>query len=396
MISVASDGMQRRCVDGAILSISAGAVHVAASGSHHDLGVLGILLAVAGVGQLALGAFVLDRPEPRRMRAVAVFNCIAVLAWAVSRTIGLPLQGAAGAIQSPGVQDVTAAVLGAGAVVVALGAPRRSPGERALTARSPVLAVFGLVLVGIAAPHHHDTVEQAVPILEAGHLSDRLPPDEGIALLGLSARAPMPGSTPDNHSHDGHHGTGFSEPRPARALNRAELSAFEQQWSRAVLAAEALATADDAIAAGYTQASTEALGVGSHWVKWSFVDMPFDPAKPSMLLFKETRHDQPPELVGFSYYVASPDEPAGFAGPNDIWHRHHGMCFVDGWLRSENVALRGDCPDTWIDGRDLWMLHAWTASGWSNSRGLFADMNPSLCGRRPLTPDILSCDPAGL
>jgi hypothetical protein len=102
---------------------------------------------------------------------------------------------------------------------------------------------------------------------------------------------------------------------------------------------------------------------------------------------------EPPELVGFSYWVASAAEPNGFAGPNDKWHAHQGMCFIDSWLRSENVEVRNDCADTWIDGSDLWMLHAWPVPGSTNRWGPFADMNPSLCGAPPNTPDILKCNP---
>jgi hypothetical protein len=68
---------------------------------------------------------------------------------------------------------------------------------------------------------------------------------------------------------------------------------------------------------------------------------------------------------------------------------------VDGWLRTENVAQRSDCPDTWIDGSDLWMLHAWVVPGFENRWGPFSDIHPALCGRKPGQPDILSCNPAG-
>jgi hypothetical protein len=186
---------------------------------------------------------------------------------------------------------------------------------------------------------------------------------------------------------------GFAEPPPPEPLSGETLASFEQEWAQAVGAAEEIATLERAVALGYAQASTEALGLGSHWVKWSLVDKPFDPARPSMLLFEDMRHGQPPELVGFSYWVASPHEPEGFAGPNDRWHSHHGLCFVDGWLRSEDIEKREDCSDTWIDGSDLWMLHAWPVARWDNSWGLFADINRALCGRKPLTPDIVTCDP---
>lgn len=85
-----------------------------------------------------------------------------------------------------------------------------------------------------------------MPILEAGDLSDRLPQQEAIALLGLAARAPLSGST--GHSHGGGHGMGFEQPPGAPALSEAQLASFEQQLAEAVAAAETLATLDQAVA----------------------------------------------------------------------------------------------------------------------------------------------------
>jgi hypothetical protein len=58
--------------------------------------------------------------------------------------------------------------------------------------------------------------------------------------------------------------------------------------------------------------------------KWA-VYGDFDPAHPVELLFDGTNDNS--GLVGLSYVAAHPgDEPlAGFTGPNDLWHRHHGF-----------------------------------------------------------------------
>ena len=380
-------------VNAAILSIAAGAVHVAASNSHLDVGALGVLLGVTGVAQLALGVVILIAPSTRGLQIVAVVNGLAVLAWALSRTVGLPLPGEAGELQHVGVQDVTDALLGAGATAFAVAALRRPSRDGSLSTWVTATVAIGLTLIGIFTPHHHSHSDQSVPIAEAGQVSERLPNEEAMALLALSARSPLPGSSDHSHGSGGGHGGGFKEPPPLVPLDDAEQAEFEQQWAQAIGAAQTLSTLEAAQAAGYRQASTETPGLGSHWVKWSLVDEPFDPAKPSMLLFKELRYGQPPDLVGFSYWVASAAEPEGFAGPNDKWHAHHGMCFIDGWLRSENLELRDECSDTWIDGSDLWMLHAWPVPGSGNRWGPFADMNPELCATPRQTPDILKCDP---
>ena len=49
------------------------------------------------------------------------------------------------------------------------------------------------------------------------------------------------------------------------------------------------------------------MGVGTHWIKWSLVGRPFDPAAPSMLLF-DGMPGRPIRLVGFSYWVESARE----------------------------------------------------------------------------------------
>jgi hypothetical protein len=164
--------------------------------------------------------------------------------------------------------------------------------------------------------------------------------------------------------------------------------ALERELRAASDAACALRTSDDARRAGYVLSSAYTEGVGTHWTNWSLVDAPFDPARPSMLLYAP-RHGVD-ELVGFSYWVRSPAAPAGFTGDADHWHRHFGLCFDHtGMLQQEGVANARQCDGTWLNGSDLWMLHAWVAPGYANAWGTFAPMNPSLCRRN--VPDILRC-----
>ena len=99
-----------------------------------------------------------------------------------------------------------------------------------------------------------------------------------------------------------------------------------------------------------------------------------------MLLFDELKWGQGPELIAFSYWVASPDPPEGFAGEMDRWHAHLGMCFENGWLTTDNWP-RESCDGDWINGSDLWMLHAWVVPGVENDTGIFETINPKLCER---------------
>ena len=158
----------------------------------------------------------------------------------------------------------------------------------------------------------------------------QLPASEAAAIDALAAVASQV-FPPAGDAH-GHGATGHAD---SHALTAAQQSEFDRQWQTAVAAVPTLDSVEEAAAAGYTQASFTAPGVGVHWVKWSLVDRPFDPAAPSMLLF-DPRSD-PPALAGFSYWLRADNEPAGFAGPNDTWHRHSGLCVANGWVDREDV-----------------------------------------------------------
>jgi hypothetical protein len=212
----------------------------------------------------------------------------------------------------------------------------------------------------------------------------RLPADEAAAIEALAAVA-SPLFPPAGHAH-GHTGTGEAESHPLEGLHQAR---FDAEWAEAVAAVPALDSTAEAAAAGYTQASVTAPGVGVHWVKWSLIDRPFDPSTPSMLLF-DPRSD-PPALAGFSYWVRSTVEPGGFAGPNDTWHQHSGLCVVNGWIDREDVSGPDVCAGSYLGGRDLWMLHAWVVPGWENRWGEFASTNPRLCPPIAGTPDVSRC-----
>lgn len=216
----------------------------------------------------------------------------------------------------------------------------------------------------------------------------RLPASEAAAVDALAAVASQV-FPPDGHAH-GHGATGQVE---SHALTAAQQSEFDRQWQTAVAAVPALDSAEEAAAAGYTQASFTAPGVGVHWVKWSLIDRPFDPAAPSMLLF-DPRSD-PPALAGFSYWLRAADEPTGFAGPNDTWHRHSGLCVANGWVDREDVPSSTECAGSYFGGRDLWMLHAWVVPEWQNRWGEFATTNPLLCPPIAGTPDLSRCPNPG-
>jgi hypothetical protein len=178
-----------------------------------------------------------------------------------------------------------------------------------------------------------------------------------------------------HHSGGGHDTWG---PIAAVPISVSEQAILGAQWTIEQDAARQLLTTEAAAAAGYVQASTQLPGIGTHWISWDLVDRPFDPAKPSMLLFDQSP-SHPARLAGFSYWVRSAAEPIGFAGANDHWHMHHGLCFSNGWLMDEGLADPAACTGTWLNGTDLWMLHAWVVPGATNRWGDFAPRDAAIC-----------------
>ena len=264
-----------------------------------------------------------------------------------------------------------------------------------------VVALLAVVLTACAGAEAKGSIPDAPPALAAttstipaGPLPlapltptdpNRIAPEEQSAIDALAAvSSPLFPRNGHGHTHGG--------PATQAALSEADQATFDDQWAQAVAAAEQLDTVAKANAAGYVVASTNAAGVGVHFVKWSLIDKPFDPTTPSMLLF-DLRPD-PPVLVGFSYWVHSTGVPAGFAGDNDHWHQHSGLCIVNGWVDRENVAGPSLCAGAYLGGSDLWMLHAWVVPGYENRWGEFADTNPLLCPPVNATADIARCPTA--
>jgi hypothetical protein len=137
----------------------------------------------------------------------------------------------------------------------------------------------------------------------------------------------------------------------------------------------------DAEAAGYRMVTPYVPLIGAHYIKFSLMDGSFDIETPEMLLYDGTAPDS--GIVGLSYYVISRSgSPDGFAGPNDHWHQHIGLC-INGDLvvvgaedtTDEECAARGG---TKVDGSDGWMVHAWVVPGWESPQGVFSPEHAGL------------------
>jgi hypothetical protein len=226
-----------------------------------------------------------------------------------------------------------------------------------------IVGVFGLASAAIASPSARD---------HAAHShGDAAVDDKGLAAL----------------SNGHHHAIGPEQ--PLDATTRAQLTheiAVTQQ------AAAAYPTVAAAEAAGYRRAGPYSPGLGTHYIRPSGeglnVDGVMDDAdllNPLALIFAGTAPDSP--LAGFMYYSMSPNEPAGFSGPNDKWHYHTNTCIsyhADGTLDAPFGADSDVPADLCVKAggqvlqQTQWMVHVWSVPGWESQQGLFGEVNPAL------------------
>jgi len=158
-------------------------------------------------------------------------------------------------------------------------------------------------------------------------------------------------------------------------------------------------TVKDAEAAGYHRAGPFIPGLGTHYVGGKMSRggalSDDDILHPSTIIYDGTKSDSP--IAGFMYIAnaSGPQgaigsaEPEGFAGPNDHWHYHTGICLVrgekgatealgfDGSITKESCGAK---HGNWV-ATTQYLLHVWTVPGYTDALGVFAHMNPALtCG----------------
>jgi hypothetical protein len=267
-------------------------------------------------------------------------------------------------------------------------APR--PHRCSRRARRACALLLALVLLDACSPERERSLPDIGTLRCASTRAPAAQPSSltALAQVGSKERAPLHGVI----EHSGHGRAGAEPPIDVRGPTRSTLA---RELRAAAQVACQLHTTDDATRAGYVMSASFTEGVGTHWTNWRDIDAPFDPARPAMLLYGPRLGET--QLVGFSYWVRTtePAGPVGFAGPADKWHRHFGLCFDrTGLLQRENVRSPLLCDGVYLNGADMWMLHAWVVPGAANAWGLFAALNPQLCRRD--VADINRCpDVAG-
>lgn len=216
-------------------------------------------------------------------------------------------------------------------------------------------------------------------------LISRDPSDDATASAGASA-APTPAveaaaaaaTGVDHHDADADQ---QAESLPNEPLDDATREQVASQLVAARDVALRYPTVADAEAAGYVLAGGFAPLVGAHYVGIAnAAGNAFDAAKPPTLIYDGTSPTS--RVTGLMYLAGSgdADAPDGFAGPNDHWHRHSGVCvkFTSAKMEIPFPADR-DITKKMCDGKEgmfidrtQWMVHAWVVPGWDSPDGVFS------------------------
>lgn len=328
-------------------------------------------IAVAGVGALCQVAGLgvdaaLHAADPSLAAREGVFTLSNAGHALLLAGIALVIGGAALAIVGPSLYAGAAA----------------SPRRRILQVGAPLamVAVFigGSVLgatSSLGRGDHHAGVDTAGP---AHH--DDLPESDGGATDDSSQTAAA-GAIAAAVTDGDDHGHGDGEVVADVPLDDATRDTLAAELVKAREVAMAHPTVAQALLDGYQQVTPYVPLIGAHFMRFAVVDGRFDIERPEMLLYNGTAPDS--RIVGLSYYVRSKVEPAGFAGPNDHWHRHLGLCVSTSTFQvigneettPEECSRRGGVK---ADGTDGWMVHAWVVPAWESPIGVFSAEHPGL------------------
>lgn len=341
----------------AAASAGAGLVHAAAAGTHSEDGQLTWLFSLTALVQVAWAAWAAAgalREEPSRgaLRRPAVVGVVlgllAVAAWTLSRTSGLPVLDVLSEREAVGLQDATAAALGgASSLLAGLSLRRVRPRERGRLRPAPTaaaaVALLALAVPGVAATHEHGGAAHGGGA--AGHEHGE-PPAEGVATDGSS------------HDHHGQEGpiTSLDDPR----VTGEQRAAAQQLIDDTIDGMARFSTVESVQAAGYVTIGDGVTG-WEHYIHVGHIadGVELDPDRIESVVFK-VHPDGTRQLASAMYILdfgKTMDDVPDVAGELTTWHDHQDLC----WIGVRVVATtdaRGNCPRGVFRGTSP-MLHVW-------------------------------------
>ncbi|MGZ6962760.1 MAG: hypothetical protein ACXVKA_00965 [Acidimicrobiia bacterium] len=213
---------------------------------------------------------------------------------------------------------------------------------------------------------------------------DRSSTNASAKTVDVSAGSSNPALAPHVHNHDE-----VAEAVPDVPLDAATRAQLAAQLTVARSVAMRFPTVADATAAGYVPAGGFAPETGAHYQQLRVpsdvgADGQIDPNNPASLIFDGNNPSS--KIVGLMYEALGGAQPAGFAGPNDHWHRHSNVCvkFAAGGIQVPFAADSDVTPKqcSQVGGtfmkQTIWMVHAWVVPSWESPLGVFSHNNPNL------------------
>ena len=311
---------------------------------------------------------------------------LGVVGQAVGRLLeGSTTHGLDGLARVLNATGLSVLVVGALLVVVGgwlYGRPDPSSARRAAQVGVPVLAGFGIA-VGSLAIVGGGATSGAATTPTTAHSHDAAADSSTRSTEPVSTTVLLPGANAEQTAvaaqitTSGTHEHGVAVPeKPMDAASRAELG---NQLVQARQAALQYPTVADAEAAGYKMVTPYLPLIGAHYIRWDLMDGTFDLSHPEMLLYDGTAPTS--RIVGLSYYLFSDKEPDVFAGPNDHWHQHIGLCLKDNVVIGAESMSATTCTSlggTKAEAANGWMIHAWVVPGWESPEGVFSPEHPGL------------------
>ena len=186
-----------------------------------------------------------------------------------------------------------------------------------------------------AAPEKPTTTSTSKVIAASKAASTPVTDLNGHAIVGVKAQDVVAESVPD---------------KPLDPATHAVLAA---QLVEARTVAMKYPTVADATAAGYHLVGGGfGPGSGAHYIGGGGYSFNFDPNHPLALIYDGINPTS--QMVGLMYYSMGALPPDGFAGPNDHWHRHSGVCLGNGG----DVLFPPDSDVTAVQCANARLLHA--------------------------------------
>jgi hypothetical protein len=366
----------------AATAVGGAVIHFAMFPDHYqESDLLGLGFALAGWFQLALAVAIVARPSRRVLVAGIVGSLAIMVGWAVSRTVGLPLSGAAGDVEDATTIDLLSVAFEAVTVLACAAAlPRRSASPRSprvprvAAMGIPVLAVAVITTTALASPEaadHHandgadshaheeaaadDHAHEESAVDSAEHADHEDADHEGV-----------------EHEDAGHEDMAHDEPVPYDPNLPIDLSGTpgvtpEQQAEAENIIAVTLAGlpqwADPAVAeaAGFRSIGDGLTGV-EHFVNQEFMDNPtiFDPDEPESLVYAVENGQR--RLVAAMYMLetGTPLEDTPDIGGGLIqWHIHDNLCFSPNGQVAGLTRGDGTCAEGLVKPPNTPMVHVW-------------------------------------